>query len=180
MVQTLRNIVVGLVVILGVAVFFKRSDQPVESTVAGKPRASERLAAAAPAASRAAAARFSNQLVLEPVHNGHYIVVADVDGVDVRFLVDTGASSVVLNQEDAERIGFHASNLTFSQVYQTANGRIRAAPVTLDSVSIGQLQVADVPASITESSMGISLLGMTFLRKLDGFQVEDGKLILSW
>lgn len=180
MVHTVRNILVGLVVIMGVAVLFKTSDRKDETTVAKKPRASEQLAAIQPATPRASAARFSNQLIVRPGRGGHYIVVADVDGVDVKFLVDTGASSVILSEQDAERIGLHASNLTFSQVYQTANGQTRAAPVTLGSISIGQLEIDDVEASVNESPMGISLLGMTFLTKLDGFQVEDGNLILFW
>ena len=180
MVQTVRNILVFLMVIMGVAVLFKSPDWKDRTQPAKQTSAKERLAGVQPAAPRISAARFSNQLILKPGRNGHYIVVADVDGVDVRFLVDTGASSVVLSAQDAERIGLHASNLDYTQIYQTANGQTRGAPVTLGSVSIGQLSIDDVEASVNESPMGISLLGMTFLTQLDGFQVEDGNLILFW
>ena len=180
MVHTVRNILVFLIVIMGVGVLFKSSDWKDRSRPAKQTQAKERVAGVQPVAPRAAAARFSNQLILKPGRNGHYIVVAQVDGVDVRFLIDTGASSVVLSAQDAERVGLHASNLDYTQIFQTANGQTRGAPVTLGSVSIGQLEVDDVAASVNESPMGISLLGMTFLSQLDGFQVEDGNLILFW
>ena len=180
MVETVRNILVLLTVVMGLAVLFKSPDWNDRAQPAKQTQAKERVASVQPVAPRVATARFSNQLILKPGRNGHYIVVAEVDGVDVRFLVDTGASSVVLSAQDAERVGLHASNLDYTQIYQTANGQTRGAPVTLGSVSIGQLAVDDVEASVNESPMGISLLGMTFLSKLDGFQVEDGNLILFW
>ncbi len=124
--------------------------------------------------------RIANQLIVPRGPNGQYIVIAEVDGTDVRFLVDTGASSVVLTTKDAERIGLEPADLDYTQVYQTANGTIRAAPVTLEEIRIGPVEVDEVEASVNESPMGISLLGMTFLGRLEGYQVQDGELILYW
>lgn len=180
MVQIVRNIVLVLAVVMGAAVAYKSSNEDGGRRIAKAPPTSGQTAAVQAPISTAAAARYSNQLILRPSRNGQYAVVAEVDGVDVKFLVDTGASAVVLSAEDAERIGFHASNLDYSQVYHTANGRTRAAPVTLESISIGQLEINDVEASVNEGELGISLLGMTFLRKLDGYQVENGNLIFFW
>lgn len=112
--------------------------------------------------------------------DGHFVAAADVDGTDVRFLVDTGASSVVLTPEDAERIGLRVSERDFTLVYHTANGTVRAAPVTLRHVRIGSLVVRDVEAAVNEVSIGISLLGMSFLSRLDGYQVQGNQLILYW
>ena len=123
---------------------------------------------------------FSRQMVLNPGRGGQYWVTAEIDGVAVRFLVDTGASHVVLSPRDGERLGLDDGLLEYSQVFQTASGYTRAAPVVLDDVRIGQLQLDGIEAAVNQSQMGASLLGMTFLRELDGFQVEDGKLIFYW
>lgn len=125
-------------------------------------------------------ASFSREIELEPGPNGQFWVTAEIDGVEVRFLIDTGASHVVLSPEDAENLGYESELLDYSQIFQTANGYTRAAPVVLDGIRIGQLEVDNVKAAVNESRMGASLLGMTFLRQLDGYQVEDGRLILYW
>ncbi len=120
------------------------------------------------------------ELVLRKSPNGHFLVSAYVNGVETRFLVDTGASDVALTAEDAERIGLNTRGLHYTRAYQTANGVIRAAPVTLRDVRIAQLRVRDVQATITEAPMGISLLGMSFLGELAGYEVRGDRLILRW
>jgi aspartyl protease family protein len=111
---------------------------------------------------------------------GHFFAVADVDGAEIRFLVDTGASGVVLSPEDAERIGLRLSDSDYSLRFQTAGGIVRAAPVTLRQVRIGQMAIYGVEAAVNESSMGVSLLGVSFLSRLDGYQVQGDRLILYW
>ena len=108
------------------------------------------------------------------------MVDATVNGEVLRFLVDTGASSIFLTPQDAERIGFTAPRLTFSERYDTANGEIRAAPVTLRSLRIGQLEFYDLPASVGEAPGSVSLLGMSFLKRFDSYQVRGDTLILAW
>lgn len=111
--------------------------------------------------------------------SGHFIVEANVDGVDLRFLVDTGASDLVLSPADAKRLGFDTEKLSFTKTYRTANGVVHGAPVRLGRVAIGPIVVEDVRASVNGAAMNRSLLGMSFLNRLSGYAVEDGRLILK-
>lgn len=119
-----------------------------------------------------------NQVSFRVGPDGHFHVTALVDGVEVLFLVDTGASDVVLTEEDARRLGFDPARLNYSQVFSTANGLVRGAPVRLDHVTIGPISVADVRASVNEASMDRSLLGMSFLSRIGGYQVRGEILTL--
>jgi len=110
--------------------------------------------------------------------SGHFNVEALVNGVPVRFLVDTGASDVTLSPRDAKRIGLDQNSLNFNRPYRTANGVVMGAPVTLPSIQIGPIKVRDVPGSVNGAPLGASLLGMSFLERLRGYQVENGTLIL--
>jgi len=109
---------------------------------------------------------------------GHFVVTATVNGQPVDFLVDTGASDIVLSPEDAARLGYHPENLSFTRQYTTANGIGRGAPVRLDSLAVGPIVYSGVPASVNEAAMSESLLGMTFLRRLDSYEVRRDVLIL--
>ena len=110
--------------------------------------------------------------------NGHFRVNADVDGTRIRFLVDTGASNVILSAGDARRLGFNLGSLTFSQIYSTANGDVRGAPVRLREIRIGPIRVSNVAGSVTTGLVGESLLGMSFLERLQGFEISGGTLTL--
>lgn len=121
-----------------------------------------------------------NSVVFNAGPNGHYLVDALVNGRPVRFLVDTGATVVALSASDAERVGLDVRTLDFSGVVQTANGTTRVAGVTLDDIRIGEIEMRDVKAAVIEKPMGISLLGMSFLRRLPGFEVRDRQLIMRW
>jgi len=118
--------------------------------------------------------------VVEAGAHGHFVIDAVVNGVPISFLVDTGASDVVLNLDDAEALGFAPRRLDFSLRYHTANGVVRAAPVNLREVRIGQFSLYEVDAAVNEVPIGISLLGMSFLERLAGYRVDDGRLALRW
>ncbi len=109
---------------------------------------------------------------------GHYSVEAMVDGVPVAFMVDTGASEVVLTLEDARRLGFDPDRMTFSRTYQTANGIVHGAPVLLEKLAIGPIVVENVRASVNSAPMEGSLLGMTFLSRIGGYSVSGNVLTL--
>ncbi len=177
MVVILRNLICVILIILGLAVIFKDSGGS-----AGRQdvRASTPSASAPVVQQTAASSPITNQITLRPGRNGHFFVTAEIRGVEVEFMVDTGASHIALTSEDAERIGLNPENLAYNAVTQTANGTTPVALITLDDVSIGQIEVRDVPAIVTRAPMGISLLGMSFLGRLDGYQVENGNLILYW
>ncbi len=119
-------------------------------------------------------------MVLEAGANGHFTVAAWVDGTDIDFIVDTGASTVVLSPDDANRLGLHQSSLDYDVVFSTANGEIRAAMVTLSDLRIGPIELDDVKAAVIQSPMAMSLLGMTALDRLGGYEVEGDHMILRW
>jgi clan AA aspartic protease (TIGR02281 family) len=120
------------------------------------------------------------EYVIDAGAGGHFLVEAVVNGAPVTFLVDTGASDVVLTMTDAEHLGFRPENLRFTQRFASANGEVRGAPVVLRELRIGQFSLFDMPASVNEAPLRVSLLGMTFLKRLNGYSVEDGRLILRW
>jgi clan AA aspartic protease (TIGR02281 family) len=118
-------------------------------------------------------------LVYRTDQRGHVALMAMVNGTPVRFLVDTGASRVTLTAEDARAAGIDPSGLVFNQRSQTANGLAREAPVTLREIRIDRLSIDNVSAAVNEN-LTVSLLGMSFLRRLKSFEMRDGSLIISW
>ena len=73
-----------------------------------------------------------------------------------------------------------ADSLEYTAAVRTANGVVRQAPVILDQIRVAGFEINNVQASVSRSGLGISLLGNSFLRRLQGYQVEDGNLILRW
>ena len=180
-IHSLRNVLMALIVIMGAMILFT---DPGSVDRGRDTRARsvqmERNEAMPRASVSRTTSQLTNQMTLRPGHGGHYFLTAEIGGADIDFLVDTGASLIALSYEDAERIGLDPDNLEYSGRVQTANGITLVAPVTLDTVRVGQLEVDRVEAVVTRASMGTSLLGMSFLRRLDGYQVEDGNLVLYW
>ncbi|HVJ35435.1 MAG TPA: TIGR02281 family clan AA aspartic protease [Terriglobia bacterium] len=111
--------------------------------------------------------------------NGHYQVQARVNGTYITFLVDTGASDVVLSPDDARRVGFADNQLNFIERAETANGIAHVAPVTLNNLTIGPIVMARLPAKVNQAPMPYSLLGMRFLNQLRGWRVQQQTLILQ-
>jgi aspartyl protease family protein len=97
----------------------------------------------------------------------------------VRFLVDTGASFVALSPRDAAAAGLAGSALVYRGTAATANGPARVAPITLREVRIGQFAASDV-AAVVMDNLPISLLGQSFLKRLDSYEMRDGVLTLYW
>ena len=112
--------------------------------------------------------------------DGHFHINAEVEGVRVKFMVDTGASSIVLNQADARKIGVDVENLSYDRVYRTANGTTRGASVMLKNMIIGGQVLNNIPASVNEGELDSSLLGMTFLDRLRSYKIEGDSLILNF
>ena len=110
--------------------------------------------------------------------DGHFYVDSRVGERTIRFLVDTGATSVALSPTDAQRIGFDLAQLSFSRRLQTAGGTVRGAPVVIPSLEIGGIRLANVRAVVNEQAMPHSLLGISALDRLGGYEVRDGTLTL--
>lgn len=111
---------------------------------------------------------------------GAYMIMGAVNGRRARFMVDTGASDVVLSPADAERIGVNLATLRFDRQAETANGVGYGAAYVIDRLEIGPIGFDDVPVVINQTPMSSSLLGMSFLHRLESFEFRDGKLFLRW
>jgi aspartyl protease family protein len=136
--------------------------------------------AGAPAAKEAAPRPVSNTLVYRADRTGHVFLDAALNGTPIRFLVDTGATMVALRMEDARAAGIATQSLRYDQRVSTANGVARVAPVHLRELRLGQLVMEDVEAVVVDAPLAVSLLGMSFLKRLDGYEMRDGQLMISW
>lgn len=121
-----------------------------------------------------------NSIALDRDGRGHYRVEAAVNGVPVAFMIDTGASDIVLSPADAERLGLRPDRLRYTGRASTANGEVALAPVSLREIRIGQLSRRDVDAVVNGSPMPFSLLGMSFLASLEGWEARGDRLLLYW
>jgi aspartyl protease family protein len=110
-------------------------------------------------------------------HSGDFAVRAHINGARVPMVLDTGASSVVLTQEAAKAAGLPIEVLDYTVNVETANGRTRAAPVTLNRVAVGGLIERSVPALVAQpGQLKNNLLGMTFLNRLESWEVRGNRL----
>jgi len=95
-------------------------------------------------------------------------------------MVDTGASVIALTASDAGRLGIHPAQSEFVAEVRTANGTVRAAPITLDRVEVGDIVVRDVTALVLpDGALSDNLLGLSFLSRLHHFEYSGGKLVLE-
>ncbi|KAA2234987.1 retropepsin-like aspartic protease family protein [Salinarimonas soli] len=118
-------------------------------------------------------------LVIASDLRGHYIVHPTIGSARLRMLVDTGASFVALTAEDAGKAGIRPGPGDPVRTLSTANGVVVARAVRVREMSVGDIVVRDVEAVVMPpGSMGVSLLGMAFLRRLKGFEVSGGRLTL--
>jgi len=111
--------------------------------------------------------------------DGHYYVTVTVNDVPVDFVVDTGATDVVLSEADAQRVGFDLDQLSYSGTAITANGRIATAPVSLDRVSLGPNTDYNVRAVVNGGELEGSLLGVSYLDRWSRIEIADGAMVLS-
>lgn len=110
---------------------------------------------------------------------GHFHLDAVLNGVDVDFIVDTGATSIALSRDDATRIGLDPDNLRYGGIAVTANGRVGTARVTIAEFAIGDSVDRDVAAVVIDSDLQDSLLGMSYLRRFARVSFEGDLLILE-
>jgi aspartyl protease family protein len=119
-------------------------------------------------------------LTLESGRGGHFETEARISGRTLNFLVDTGASLVILRQSDAARIGIRPMHSDFTATVSTANGKTKAAPAKLERVEFGGITVYDVTALVMpDEALSSNLLGMSLLSKLKRYEVANGRLLLE-
>ncbi|MBC8050699.1 MAG: TIGR02281 family clan AA aspartic protease [Chitinophagales bacterium] len=110
---------------------------------------------------------------------GHFHVEAQINGKPVELMTDTGATYVALSYEAAIKLGYTSAALKFSGRSSTANGIARVAPVTLEAVRIGDIEIRNVAAVVAEAGkMNQNLLGMSFIKMLSKFELRGDRLVL--
>lgn len=120
----------------------------------------------------------ANRIEVPRAGDGHYYLTLQVNGRPLAFMVDTGASNIVMSRDDARAVGIDPEGLAFIGSANTANGTVRTARVRLDSLQLGEFEDGGMTAFVTEGEMNGSLLGLDYLRHWR-IEIEDGRLILT-
>ena len=128
---------------------------------------------------RQAVFRDGERIVTTRAPDGHYHLTLGINGSQVRFLVDTGATDMVLTLRDAQRVGLDSDDLRFVGRAATANGLVQTAPVTLDRVELGGIVDRNMPAQVSGGDMPGSLLGMRYLSRFAEVTISGDTLTLS-
>ena len=110
--------------------------------------------------------------------DSHFYADTNIDDTNIRMMVDSGASIIALTRRDAEAIGIDVDRLPISGTARTAGGDIPMRTVMLDSVEVDGLEVRRVQAAVIDADMGVSLLGQSYLSKLDAVNVEGDTMTL--
>jgi aspartyl protease family protein len=119
-------------------------------------------------------------LMLEGDRQGHFQVEARVEGRFIDFVVDTGASLVVLRESSAALAGIRPQPRDYTATAVTANGKIKAARATIDRIEVGGIAVYDVPAMVLpDEALAKNLLGVSFLSRLKRYEYANGRLVLE-
>ncbi|PJE29615.1 hypothetical protein PSM7751_00809 [Pseudooceanicola marinus] len=124
-------------------------------------------------------AESGRQITLPQQADGHYYARLEVNGEPMTFLVDTGATDVVLTREAARAAGIDMDRLIYSGRAGTANGTVRTAPVRLESVTLGGVTDRDVRAMVNEGEQDMPLLGMSYLSRFSHIEIAGGALRLT-
>jgi aspartyl protease family protein len=111
--------------------------------------------------------------------DGHFHLDAELNGVPVNFIVDTGATRIALSRRDAAAIGIDPDTLHFDGIAVTANGRVPTASVTIDRFTIGDTTDRNISAVVIDSELEDSLLGMSYLRRFARVSFENDMLVLE-
>ena len=173
----------GIGLLLVTAYSYRQELREVEQRVMAELLPAHGQAIALPAAttakpSTAMAPAMGRSMRFTVADDGQFHVDALIGFTTVRFILDTGASEVMLSQADARRLGFDPANLSYTRLYRTANGTVRGAPLRLPAVEIGPIRMLDVDASVLDADAETSLLGMSFLSRLSSYQVNGPTLTL--
>jgi aspartyl protease family protein len=110
--------------------------------------------------------------------DGHFWATAYVNDIPVKFLVDTGASLVALSERDARKIGLDTDNMDQNAEVRTAAGRVKASTAVINKIEIDGVTVKNVQAVVIDKGLEHSLLGMSFLNRLDGWDVTPTAIVL--
>lgn len=151
--------------------------KPTDATQVASASPPSRQVSAPPAAQQQMA--YSRTVRLDSDGHGQFRVEARVDGRPIDFMVDTGASSVVLRESAAAKLGIFPRPSEYIGRTSTANGIAKFAPVRLNRIEVNGINVYDVNAAVMpDEALGVNLLGMTFLSRVK-FSHDRGRLVLE-
>ena len=171
----MRAVLIFLCIVAAICTF--ASQQLDKWNKTGQPPAMLASARAAPTAPVSQSG--SRTVTLQSDSRGHFQVDARIDGRSVDFMVDTGASVIALRESAAARLGIHPTPRDYTAKASTANGVVKAAPVMLNRVEVNGITVPDVQAHVLpDSSLGVNLLGMSFLSRVK-WTHDRGRLVLE-
>lgn len=110
--------------------------------------------------------------------DGHFYATLSISGTEIDFLVDTGATDVVLSQRDAEKLGINVNELQFLGTANTANGPVKTALVQLRDIEFEGLVTDALPAYVNQGELNTSLLGMAYLNQMASIEIIGNKMLL--
>ena len=122
----------------------------------------------------------ARKLAIKAANDGHYYMDILVNGSKIRFMVDTGASDIVLNYPDAKKAGINPREISSFRRYQTANGSVVNGITNIDEMRLSDVVFRNVKVAISDRNMGTSLLGMSFLNQFEKYEFYQNSLILSY
>jgi len=122
--------------------------------------------------------RLGGDIVLRRSRDGHFYARLGINGVDIPFVVDTGATHMVLSKADAAKAGIDPDSLVYIGRANTANGQVRTARIRLDEVAFGERIDQRVPATVNGGELTTSLLGMSYLDRFSRIEIERDNLRL--
>lgn len=121
-----------------------------------------------------------NTLEIQKSSDKHFYITLKLNGQNILFLIDTGATTTSLTMKDAARIGIDTSKLNYNQMVNTANGITYSASVEVNNIELDRYQMQSMWVLINKNLDGNSLLGMNFLNKLKGYDIRKDRMILYY
>lgn len=119
------------------------------------------------------------EVVIDRAPDGHFYTDAQVNGASIRFIIDTGATTVALNRADAQAAGLQFAEADFTERGRGVSGDVMFKRTKLDRVAIGPVATNNVDAVILEGDANISLLGQSWLRQVRTVTIEGDRMILK-
>ena len=121
-----------------------------------------------------------NKISINISSNQHFYVDLKINGQNVHFMIDTGASDIVLSEKDAKKVGIDLAKLSYDKIYETANGNTFGASSRVKTIELQGLVIYNAAVSVNNSDLETSLLGMSFLRNFKKYEFYQDKLVLTY
>ena len=122
----------------------------------------------------------NGEIIIARSSDGQFYTTTIINGIEVKFMIDTGASDIALTKKDAQALRFDLSKLRYTKTYATANGTSAAAPVRLRTLQVGPKIFENVEASVGKGDLDISLLGMSIISRFKTIKIDKDLLTLSY